>query len=219
MSSKTSVKTIEDEPFETPFGTVGMYIESGYRVEMSAEAIKLGHHQFEIHLEFNCVGGKWHEDPINDDEGGRFEVLDPNNKLYRRERERIQDHARRKHIPTLIQLASEWAQSHHEAIVKTGARKFRRDMEETRHELCSVAGNFESEAGLLQERAAGAVGEFMPIARDMEAAVGEIMQACAHLRAIAATMKRTRGKPATVVTIGGSHGHNGAGVPLAAAQA
>jgi hypothetical protein len=98
-----------------------MCITAGYLVEMHAAALKLGRHQFKIHLDFNCVGGKWHEDPINDLESGRFELLDRDNKLYGHERKRIENHAWRRYMPTLIQAAADWAESRREALVKVGA--------------------------------------------------------------------------------------------------
>jgi hypothetical protein len=89
-----------------------------------------------------------------------------------------------------------------------------------RKDLCDVAQCFEGEAEDLQYVAADALGEFAPIGREMEAAANEIIQACKHLRAIAASMKRTRGgKRAETAAVGSINHHNGAGVPLAAAQA
>ncbi len=65
--------------------------------------------------------------------------------------------------------------------------------------------------------AANALGEFLPIGRELEAAAAEMILAGNHLRTIATTMKRPRARRAKAQATGSSNGHNGTGVPLAAA--
>ncbi len=130
---------IKGERLETPFGTVEMLITSGCLVEMHAEALKLGRHRFKVHLDFNCVGGTWHEDLINDEESGRFEVLILTTSFTSTNASESKNHARRKYVPTLIQAVSDWAERRREALVKTAVKEFRRKIEVVGKDLCDLA--------------------------------------------------------------------------------